>query len=346
MHGPGLSPLHSVPSAAGGISRIVCARLRAAGLELAPLLTRAGLKIQEIDDPEVRVEAAAQSKLLGIAAGELQDDLLGFHLARDLELREAGLIYYILASSQNIAEAMGNAARFSKLNNEGIELHYRTDPATVIGLSYVGIDRLSDVQQMEFWSFVVVRLCRQLTDGRLAPRQLKVRHFRQATPPEFRSFLGCDMNFGADVDEIIFPEVVGRLPIVGADAHLNRLLTGYAEDALAHRTPLGSHIRSSVERTIAPLLPHGNATAPAVARQLGMSSRTLARSLSAENLTFSVILDQYRADLAMAYLRHGDLTISQIAWLLGYREVSTFTHAFKRWTGMTPRQFRGGEAPG
>ena len=77
-----------------------------------------------------------------------------------------------------------------------------------------------------------------------------------------------------------------------------------------------------------------------------MSSRTLARSLSAENLTFSVILDQYRADLATAYLRHGDLTISQIAWLLGYREVSTFTHAFKRWTGMTPRQFRGGEVPG
>ncbi|WP_065751919.1 helix-turn-helix transcriptional regulator [Bradyrhizobium paxllaeri] len=71
-----------------------------------------------------------------------------------------------------------------------------------------------------------------------------------------------------------------------------------------------------------------------------MSRRTLARALAAEGLTFSALLDQYRMDLAKAYLTHGELTISQIAWLLGYREVSTFTHAFKRWTGTTPRQLR------
>jgi AraC-like DNA-binding protein len=60
----------------------------------------------------------------------------------------------------------------------------------------------------------------------------------------------------------------------------------------------------------------------------------------AEGLTLSGILDQYRANLAKAYLKHGDLTISEIAWLLGYKEMSSFTHAYKRWTGMTPRQMR------
>ena len=73
-----------------------------------------------------------------------------------------------------------------------------------------------------------------------------------------------------------------------------------------------------------------------------MSHRTLARLLSAERLTFSTVLDQYRADLAKAYLTHRDLPISQIAWLLGYHEVSAFTHAVKRWTGVTPRQLRAG----
>ena len=109
MHGPTFSPLRSVPSASGGIARLVCARIRAAGLELAPLLAGAGLKVAQIDDPNVRLEASAQTKLLRMAAEALQDDLLGFHLARDLELREAGLIYYVLASSSDLADALGNA---------------------------------------------------------------------------------------------------------------------------------------------------------------------------------------------------------------------------------------------
>src|SRR6478672_3227115 len=118
------------------------------------------------------------------------------------------------------------------------------------------------------------------------------------------------------------------------------LSNGYAEETLAHRTPQVGHLRLSVERVIAPLLPHGKATAPEIARQLGVSPRTLARSLSAEGVTLPGILDHYRANLAKAYLKHGDMTISEIAWLLGYREVSSFTHAHKRWTGMTPRQMR------
>ena len=91
---------------------------------------------------------------------------------------------------------------------------------------------------------------------------------------------------------------------------------------------------------MAPLLPHGKANAIEVARRIGMSHRTLARKLSSEGLTFSQIAEELKGDLAGQYLRDGDLPISQIAWLLGYREVSAFTHAFKRWTGMTPRQAR------
>ena len=91
---------------------------------------------------------------------------------------------------------------------------------------------------------------------------------------------------------------------------------------------------------MAPLLPHGKANAVEIARLLGMSHRTLARRLAAEGLTFSDIADELKSDLARHYLRDSDQPISQIAWLLGYREVSAFTHAFKRWTGLTPRQAR------
>jgi AraC-like DNA-binding protein len=98
--------------------------------------------------------------------------------------------------------------------------------------------------------------------------------------------------------------------------------------------------RSTVENAIVPLLPHGKARANEIARRLGVSQRTFARRLSLEGLNFSNVLERLKIDLAERYLHDDGLSVSQIAWLLGYKEVSALTHAFKRWTGKTPRQAR------
>jgi AraC-like DNA-binding protein len=123
-------------------------------------------------------------------------------------------------------------------------------------------------------------------------------------------------------------------------ADLNELLIRYCEEALERRGPERTTLRSSVENAMAPLLPHGKATAVETARRIGMSRRTLVRKLSSDGLTFSEISEELKVNLAKHYLRDGDLPISQVAWLLGYREISAFTHAFRRWTGMTPSQLR------
>jgi len=340
MGAPGQSPLHSIPSTSGSAARLACAKLRAAGILLAPLLSKAGLRAEQIDNTAARIEVRAQARILEIAAEQLKDDLFGFRMVQDFELRAIGLAYYIPSSSSTLADALRDAERYTRIVNDGIQLRIDLDQKTAIALDCVGVEPGSGAHQMEFWLFAMVRMCRQLTDTRLAPRRFKVRHHRPAQPAEFRAFLGCDVEFASDANEIIFPGVASSLPVVSADRHLHELLVKYADETLADQTPARVTVRSRVEKAIAPLLPHGKARATAIARELGMSHRTLARALAAEGLTFSALLDQYRMDLAKAYLTHGELTISQIAWLLGYREVSTFTHAFKRWTGTTPRQLR------
>jgi len=152
------------------------------------------------------------------------------------------------------------------------------------------------------------------------------------------AFMGHDVTFGADADGVVFLGNAQQLPVLGADPYLNRLLIKFCEEARSHRT-VSSTFRVDVENAIAPLLPHGKARAPEIARRLGVSPRTLVRRLAAEGLTFSTVLDRLRADLARRYLQDG-LSISKIAWILGYREVSAFTHAYKRWTGRTPRKAR------
>ena len=128
--------------------------------------------------------------------------------------------------------------------------------------------------------------------------------------------------------------------MIEADPYLNRLLITYCEEALSRRPTNRVSFRTEVENAIVPLLPHRTVSSTEIARRLGTSQRTLARRLSSEGVTFSGVLESLRSDLADRYLADRDLSISEIAWLLGYHEVSAFTHAFKRWSGHTPREVR------
>ncbi len=128
-----------------------------------------------------------------------------------------------------------------------------------------------------------------MTDTRLAPRHLRIRHRRDETPAEMRSFFGCDVEFGAASDEIIFPAPVASLPIVGSDNYLNDLLLRYAEEALADRPQERAPLRSAVERVLPQLLPHAKASASNVAQKLSFSTRTLSRKLHDEGVAFAEI---------------------------------------------------------
>jgi AraC-like DNA-binding protein len=329
-----------LPSATGGIARLVTTRLREARIAPKPLLTQAGLTLAQIDNSETRVPVQSQIRLLELAAEALDDDLLGFHLACDCEPRQLGLVYYVLTSSETLADALAKAARYGSIVNEGVALAIRDGRETALALRYVSVERRGDRQHIEFFLTILVRIIRQLTNRRLVPDHVRVLHHGNKMPAEFRSWLGCGIEFGARADEVVFSGDVGPMPVVGADMYLNNLLTRYCDEALTHRrNNRVATLRLQVENAIAPLLPHGKARAREIARRLGLSHRTLARRLADEGVSFSQVLHELRLDLARRYLQEA-LPISRIAWLLGYREVSAFTHAFKRWTGQSPKQSR------
>ena len=331
----------SIPSATGGIARLACTRLGELGKDATAVIAQVGARAEQVFDDAIRLEVSKQIKILELVSEELRDGLLGFHLARGFEVREVGLVYYVIASSERFVDALLYAKRYCSMMNEGIRLQIGQDDRTVsITVEYVDVERQSDRHQIEFWLVTMVRILRQVTETRLALRALKIRHRRAETPEEFKSFFGCDVEFGADCDEIILPAFAASLPMAGRDNYLNDLLQTYAEAALAGRPKERATLRSSVEEVLSRLLPHAEANQSNVAKQLAMSTRTLSRKLRKEGLAFTTILDETRSALADRYLTEHNLSVSQIAWLLGYREVSSFNHAFKRWTGMTPQQFR------
>lgn len=321
----------------GLASRLAYAHARARGVAMRPLLKRAGLSAEDLENPRARIAVVDQIEFLNLVADELGDDLLGLQLASQFELRMAGLVYYVFASSNTLREVFERGARFSSVVNEGVLQRFVDGRLTGLAIRYSGVRRQADRHQIEFWVTVLIRLCRQLTGRHLRPVRVRLMHFRGHGQAKLSRYVGCPVEFGATTDEILFSRDVLTLRVVNADPYLNRLLIEVCENALAsHRSP--DSFAARVENVVAPLLPHGAARAAPVAARLGMSPRTFARRLAEEKLTFSKLLGRLRLDLARRYLVQERLPISKVAWLLGYKEVGAFSHAFRRWTGKAPSE--------
>ena len=326
------------PSATGALARLAAARAAASGIAVRPLLRRAGLTERQIKNPHARIGAASQAALVGFLAEALGDDLFGFHLGQGFEIREIGLVYYVMASAPTLRNAL--AERYGAITNEGIAPICGQSGEVRIRVSYVGLTRHAAWHQVEFWMTGLVRVARQLTGLRLSPVHLALCHPRHAGAREMEAFLGCAIAFDAPVDEVRFPSAAGNAPLTGADPYLHDLLLSYCEEALAHRARPAESLRTRVENAVTPLLPHGRPRIEEIARELGTSQRTLSRRLAEEGLTFERLLEEMRRDLALRYLRDARLTISRIAWLLGFQEATAFTRAFRRWTGRSPTEAR------
>jgi AraC-like DNA-binding protein len=330
-----------LPTVVGDLSRLAYARARASGIETEPLLKKAGLTDQQMNDPFTRITVRRQIRFLNLVADALQDELLGFHLAQTLEFRGFGLLYYVAASSETMGDALRRVARYCSITNEAVSLQYFGGPECKIRVRYVGVSRHLDRHQIEFFLTWLLHVCRQLTGQHVIPTSVRFAHHRSGTHPEVAAYFGGNVEFAAGTDELTFTSTAKDIKIVSADPYLNKLLVAQYEEALSRWPTKEGTFRAAVENAIAPLLPHGKANAAEIAKKLGLSQRTTARRLSSEGLSFSQVLEDLRSHLAKQYLLDQNLSISRIAWLLGYQEVSAFTHAFKRWTGETPRAARG-----
>ncbi|MBB3595207.1 AraC-like DNA-binding protein [Rhizobium sp. BK529] len=208
-----------------------------------------------------------------------------------------------------------------------------------IELVYSGVERHRDRHQMELMSYSLLRLCRHLAGSHLAPSEVRFAHHRSGDMRLIRQLFGCDVTFNAKADQLRFPESMANLRLVTSDPYLSALMKSTCDEALERRDRKRGTFRSMVENAIAPLLPHAEANAAAVADKLGLTERTFARRLSDEGLSFTRVLDEMRRELMLSYLEQG-VPISQIAWLLGFGQPTSLSHACKRWVGKSPMEWR------
>jgi AraC-like DNA-binding protein len=164
-------------------------------------------------------------------------------------------------------------------------------------------------------------------------------HTRRAGLREVDRIMRCPVEFAQATDSWVLLQSDLELPILSKDSRLLQILAEHANDLLSkRRVPAG--LLGLVENQLLIALRSGRVQAAGVAEQLGMSERSFRRRLADEGTSFGEVLDRLRNRLALRYLEDEHITLKQIAWRLGYSEPGAFNHAFKRWTGTSPRGAR------
>ena len=316
------------------------------GIDAEPALFGAGLSRRQLSENNIGVSVASQYRFLDLAATEANDNLLGLHVAAEMDMRAVGILFYLAGSSPTVSEALEHLAHYSATTNEALVLEiFRYEDEVILTIRHVQEFNEQRHQFFELLALWFIRTLHMQTNLDFAPLRVTFTHARDAGQREVHRLLRCPVEFAQTVDSWVLPQRIMDLPIVSGDSYLLRVLTVHADELLTERHSV-TGLQSMVADQLISLLPSGESRAAAVAQRLNMSTRSLTRHLEEEGTTFGEILERLRRRLASRYLAHDRMSIKQIAWLLGYSEPGAFTHAYKRWTGTTPRRARQKQPPG
>jgi AraC-like DNA-binding protein len=293
-----------------------------------------------LEDPDSRMSFAKLVTLYQKAAELTGDDNFGLHIGESVDLSAFDVVGYCALNSSTLGAAFARVARYHSIWTDGALFTLESENETsAIVYSYVETSIPERRQDTEMTLATVTTLCRNLATPDFGPTVVEFQHAAPADISEHLRLFDCPVKFNAPANRLSFPSTFLSLPIARADASLCALLDRHAEELLVKYPPRDSLI-DQVRNVIAEEFRGGEASLEHVADRLGLTPRTLQRKLQELGTSYNDVLDQLRRQLAMRYLREPRMAICEVAYLLGFSESSSFHRAFKRWTGLTPKDFR------
>lgn len=307
-----------------------------AGCDGAALLAQAGFDLKDLDGPDTRCPLANTGRLWEMALAATRDPAFGVKLARQFKHTTFHALGYGLTASSTLKEAFERVQRFSHVVSDAVEYrfvrhggeyHLLIEPQTAVAPE--SIDTLVGVY---------VRMCRGLVGRHYSPLAIELRRPRPALTEDFERLWRAPIRFAAEQNRLIFDaDSIERL-LDSGNPELARLSDAVCTRYLARieRSNIGARVR----KVLMQRLPTSEPSQEQVAESLNMSARTLQRKLSDSHTTFKEILDETRHALALEYLSAAQHSVAEITHLLGFSRSSSFTRAFRRWTGLSPSSWR------
>ncbi len=341
---PPPSPALSATSLSSWVAAVVRA-MAARGLDTQALMLQAGLDPALLDDPLARYSSRKTLAFWTLALKASGDPLLGLHTARYIAPSTFHALGYALLASSNLAELFERASRYFRVVTEAGDLSFKRE-AGHGSLTWRGDPALVSGQAIEVawcvldcFMLTTLRACGMLLGPRFGVLELRL---QRPAPPEQRAeyerILRHPPIYGCEDNAILVADEVLRMPL----PHANAILAQVNEEAAGrYLADIGREdVLMRLKRLLQERLPSGDPSQEELAACLSMTTRSLQRRLAEVGTSYRALINQTRHELALEYLAQTRYGVSDIAYLLGFAEVSAFTRAFKRWTGQTPSAWR------
>jgi AraC-like DNA-binding protein len=322
---------------------LVRAVVEAAERSVAPradLRARIPFDWRRLEDPEIRVDFEQFVRVLSAAVAATGDDALGLHVAEQMPESAVDLLGHLAAHAPTMREAIVMASRYVSLAMDGVLLAVRDEEDMfVVRYAFPRSTPLSDRVLAELLMGGVVRLARSFTDPWAVPRLACFEHERPKHHREYTRIFGEHHRFRQSVTSIAFDREVADRRQMHQHPELYDLLRAEAQRRLDRMTT-GVRPATRLRQYLLAMPLSRVPEISAAARDLGMSERSLRRRLNAEGTSYRHVVRSALEALAGRMLTDSSHTIKETALALGFADPAAFHRAFKRWTGMTPGEYR------
>jgi AraC-like DNA-binding protein len=312
---------------------------QAAGVRVDGFLEKAGLDLDTLLDPEARIPGGTALAIWNDLREASGDPLLQLRAPVILPFGAYRVIDYLADASATVGEAFERVARFFRLIAARVALPVEVgkDGARITLVMEDG--GAAPPVYAEYTFAAVIGRIRANTKKALRVERVEFAHVPLGEVSRYEAFFGCPVHFESSPNRFSICREEWEAPTDHGDEALAALLEEHAE-ILARRLPEASDdIVAEVRQVILEALPESPGTEE-VAGELHMSTRTLQRKLARAGESFSGVSEAVRAELAKEYLTDRAVGISEVAFLLGFSEQSSFHRAFRRWTGLAPGKWR------
>ncbi|MEO8124145.1 MAG: AraC family transcriptional regulator [Burkholderiales bacterium] len=308
------------------------------GVNLQQVLVESGLPLELFDHPDNLVPFRQGSHLLGLCADRTGCAHLGLLIGRHSPLESLGFVADLVKAAPDVRSALKLLARYLTLSDGGGLLILRED-SHVASYRYAlyepGVERaevIYDIGLATTWNVM-----RALCGSRWLPREIRFTRSRPADIRPYRSFLRAPLRFDCEGAAVVFDKAWLDVPLRSSDPQRLRSLEAQARAIEAEAT---GDLPAQLRRMLRRQLLSGSTSMNHIAAELVMHRRTLDRKLKPHAISFQALVDDVRYEVARQLLSDTAMPMIAIAQSLHFADASTFTRAFRRWSGMPPTRWR------
>ena len=327
--------VYVIKSGLSGWALAIAHTLDSEGIPYQPVFRKVGMDPAFLTEGRNRYSQESISRLWRVAIQETGDPYFGLRLAKHIRPSTFHVVGYAMSCSVTLGAALQRFARYAKLISSSATIALTHEPDRwQLSFNFDTGTQLFP-QNLDAALAGIVCFSRWLAGEDLAPIETRFMHPlpEGADPQEYEKVLGCPVYFGQVEDSVTFHVADMDRTIDSADEQLACILDDMTIRQLAD---LAGRFSTQVRKCLFDQFSRGQISKHCTADLMHMTERTLLRRLRDEGTTFREVLDKLREELAYEYMRRPGATLEEVSSMLGFSDASTFSRAFKRWTGNRP----------